>query len=559
MAVGAAAELATLGSVLPFLALLSDSEAISRFPLVHRLFISAGRQTVADQLLWATVLFISVTLAAAAVRMLLLWYSVRFTYALGAELSQQIYRRTLYQPYVYHVTRNSSEVLAGISKVATVIGGVISPLVQGVVALVVASAILLGLFVIDPATASMAGGGFAVLYLLVGRLTRRGLSRAGKVVAETEDKRIQSVQEGLGGIRDVLIDGTHEIYLDQFALFDRRQRTAMATGAFIGSAPRYVIEALGMTLIAAIALWLSQGKGGLSAAVPVLGALAIGAQKLLPQMQLVYQGWATASGNWASLQDVLDLLAQEIPPEYSQPVHARDVHLTRELVLENLVFRYPNGHAKALRGISLRIAKGSRVGFIGKTGGGKSTLIDLIMGLLEPTSGTIRIDDVVLSARNRRAWHQRIAHVPQSIYLADASIAANIAFGVPAAQIDMRRVAQAAEGAQIADFVATLPMGFQTPVGERGARLSGGQRQRIGIARALYKGAEVLVLDEATSALDDATESAVMKAIDSLHDDVTILMVAHRLSTLKQCDVIFEIEEGSLKRAPDLATVGPAG
>jgi ABC-type multidrug transport system fused ATPase/permease subunit len=303
-----------------------------------------------------------------------------------------------------------------------------------------------------------------------------------------------------------------------------------------------------MVLIALLAYWLSLRTGGLSAAIPALGALAIGAQKLFPQMQQIYYGWASLSGSSAALAEVVALLEQPIPDEYFKPSPASPAHLEHGIVLRNVGFRYRKDAPVVICRLSLQIPRGARVGFIGKTGSGKSTVLDLIMGLLEPTSGGIEIDGQLLTSANRRAWQACIAHVPQSIYLTDATIAENIAFGLYVHDIDQQRVREAARKAQLAEFIEGLPAQYQTAVGERGVRLSGGQRQRIGLARALYKQADVLVLDEATSALDDATEAAVMQAIDSLGKDITVLMVAHRVSTLRNCDRIFELKNGSLFR-----------
>ena len=304
-----------------------------------------------------------------------------------------------------------------------------------------------------------------------------------------------------------------------------------------------------MVLIALLAYWLSLRAGGLSAAIPVLGVLAIGAQKLFPQMQQIYYGWARLSGASTALSEVVALLERPIPDEYLKPSSlAGPAHLEHGIVLRNVGFRYRNDAPEVIRGLSLQIPRGSRVGFIGKTGGGKSTVVDLIMGLLEPTSGSIEIDGQPLTSANRRAWQARIAHVPQSIYLADATIAENIAFGLDVHDIDQQRVREAARQAQLADFIEGLPAQYRTETGERGVRLSGGQRQRIGLARALYKQADVLVLDEATSALDDATEKAVMQAVDSMGKGITVLMVAHRVSSLRSCDRIFELKNGSLSR-----------
>ena len=480
--------------------------------------------------------------------MLLSWVSSKWISGLAVDLGVEIYRRMLYQPYSFHVARNTSESIAALNKVQVVAFGVIYSLVLMVTSLVLSMAILGALIRIDPLTAIMAGLGFTVVYLAVTFATSRQLRINSKIIAENETQRLQAIQEGLGGIRDVLIEGTQGVYIKRFWWVDASVRQAQAVNGFISMAPRYLIESIGMVFIAILAYWLSLRQGGLSAAIPVLGALAVGAQKLFPQMQQIYFGWATVSGNQAALADVVALLEQPIPDEYSKPLSPGATHLEHSITLRNLGFRYLNDAPEVIRQLSLKIPRGGRVGFIGKTGSGKSTVLDLIMGLLEPTSGSIEIDGRPLTSANRRAWQARIAHVPQSIYLADATIAENIAFGLDARNIDQLRVCEAARKAQLAEFIEALPGQYQTKVGERGVRLSGGQRQRIGLARALYKQADVLVLDEATSALDDATEKAVMQAIDALGKDMTVLMVAHRVSTLRGCDRIFELKNGSLLR-----------
>lgn len=549
MLIGAVAELATLGAVVPFLALLADPAMATRYPVLQKLFSVIGWTHDQNILLPATVLFAVVAVSAAAIRMVLSWGTFKFTFGVGADISVEVYRRTLYQPYRYHVERNTSEIIGGLNKVQTVVHSVISPLVQGVVALILALAILAALVSIDPITAVVAGLGFGGIYILVTVTSRRQLRGNSRILAEKESTRVQSVQEGLGGIRDVLIDGTQGVYINRFSAIEAAQSRARSANSFIGTAPRYLIESVGMVLIAGLAYWLSHGSGGIAAAIPVLGALAIGAQKLMPLMQQVYYGWATLSGNRAVLADVVKLLDRPIPPEYSKPMTGPAAQLRCGISVRQLSFRYREDSHDVLHAVNLEIPRGSRVGFIGKTGSGKSTLIDLVMGLLEPTSGSIEIDGKALTSASRRAWQAHLAHVPQSIFLADTTIAENIAFGGDPRELDLDRVRDAARKAQLAEFIEGLPAQYQTSVGERGVRLSGGQRQRIGLARALYKQADVLVLDEATSALDDDTERSVMAAIESLGDEVTVLMIAHRTSTLSRCHRIFELKEGTLVRS----------
>jgi ATP-binding cassette subfamily B protein len=298
-----------------------------------------------------------------------------------------------------------------------------------------------------------------------------------------------------------------------------------------------------MIVVAALAYWLTGQPDGFARALPLLGTMAIGAQRILPVLQQMFREWSFLQGGAASLKDVLTLLDQPLPAGIGTG-DDRPLSFRSGILLKDLSFRYAPESPEVLRDITLRIPKGSRMGFIGATGSGKSTLLDILMGLLFPTEGVLEVDGVVVNEQNQRAWQRRIAHVPQAVFLADSSIEENIAFGVPKAKIDHERVRHAAEQAQLGELIESWPHQYDTFVGERGVRLSGGQRQRIGIARALYKQAEVIIFDEATSALDSETESAVMKAIEELSKDLTILIIAHRLTTLKDCDTVVELKSG---------------
>jgi ABC-type multidrug transport system fused ATPase/permease subunit len=545
---GAVAEMATLGAVLPFLALLADPSATVHNPWLSGFFSYFNRVGNLDVLSAAAVVFAVIAIGGAIVRTCLTWVSVRYSTALGTDIGCEVYRRTLYQPFSFHVSRNSSEIIAGLNKVPVVIAGVISPIILGFVALLLVLAILGMLMRIDPFTATAAGLGFSVLYIAITFFTRLRLARSGAAMAENEAHRLRAIQEGLGGIRDIIIDGAHPIYIDRYRIYDVATRQAQAAYQFVSMAPRYLIEAIGMILIVALGYVLGHRQGGLSFALPVLGALAVGGQRLLPQMQQLYSSWSALGAHSAILADVVALLEQPIPSEYLEVPSPNGLRLSKGIVLRNVCFRYNDGLPDVICNASLEIRRGDRIGFIGKTGSGKSTLIDLVLGLLQPTSGGIYIDDQALTCQNRRAWQARISHVPQAIYLADSSIAENIAFAVNPACIDFERVSAAAEKAQLAEFIETLPHKYQTQVGERGVRLSGGQRQRIGIARALYKESDIIIFDEATSALDDETEASVMQAIDALGINITVLMIAHRVSTLRNCNQIIELTKGKVMR-----------
>ncbi len=545
MLISAFMEVVSLGAVLPFIGIITAPEKLFGHPLVADMAQTLGITSAADLVLPLTAAFAVAALAAGSSRLLLSWCSTRFVYATSADLSIEAYRRTLYQPYRVHVARNSSTVISGILSKIGRAQSVLQATMVLISSVVLIVSIMLVLLVIDAMVAAVVMIVFGASYGLISWLSRRQLQQSSQRIAVESVQVIKALQEGLGGIRDVLLDGAQPLYCDIY----RRSQTPLmrmqGVNQFIATSPRFAMEALGMVLIAALAYVLSRHVDGISPALPVLGALALGAQRLLPTLQHGYAAWANIVGNHASLTDALELLDQPLPDDVHQPLPA-PLSFQDAIRFDAVRFRYGDDGPWVLDGFNLTIPKGVRIGFVGSTGSGKSTTLDLLMGLLEPTQGRILVDGQTLTGERRRAWQQTIAHVSQSVYLADTTLAENIAFGVPDGAIDMDRVRLAARRAQIADFIESRPEGYHAHVGERGVRLSGGQRQRIGIARALYKQASVLVFDEATSALDNATEQAVMDAIENLNRDLTILLIAHRLTTVRRCDTIIELGHGQV-------------
>jgi ABC-type multidrug transport system fused ATPase/permease subunit len=539
------AELVSLGAVLPFLAVLSDPERLWQLPLVQALAARVGFTQASELLLPATLVFAAVAVLAALIRLANLWLNARLAAAVGSDLSCEAYRRTLYQPYGVHVQRNSAALITGTTTQINFTVGALNALLQLITSSVVAAGLLTGLLVIDAPVAVAAAALFGSTYGVLAITARRELRSNGQKIAEASSQQLKALQEGLGAIRDVLLDGSQPTYLQIYRHADRPQRQLQAKNRFLSTFPRYALEALGIVAIALLGVLLVSQRGRGASVIPLLGALALGAQRLLPALQQIYGGWSSLKGYSAPIQAVLALLNQPLPPQMAvtEPLPLRD-----GIRLAAVHFRYGPDQPEVLRGLELEIRRGERIGLIGSTGSGKSTTVDLLMGLLAPTAGRVLVDGMDFHdpehPERLAAWRLAIAHVPQSIYLADSSIAENIAFGVPRDQIDLARVQQAAQQAQIASFIEASPEGYDSFVGERGIRLSGGQRQRIGIARALYKQSPVLVLDEATSALDTGTEEAFMAAVEGLSKKLTIVMIAHRLSTLQSCDRVIRLEEG---------------
>jgi len=544
MLAGSVAELITIGAVIPFISLMADPQSAFEFPRLQSLFLTLGWQEPSDILAPMVILFLLIVSMAMGIRLLLLWASNRYVYALGYDVGVTLYHRTLSQPYSFHIASNSSETIAAINKVQAVLNGAVKPVLEGAIALTLSVAILAALLWIQPVAMAIAAATFALAYLVIVGLTRLRLMMNSKRVAAAHTRRVRSVQEGLGGIRDIILDNSQDQVTQVFARADHQLRQAQASNAFLNQAPRYFIEALGIFLIVGMAWFLAAQEDGLVSALPVLGALALGAQRLLPLLQRAYQAWAKMTGNHRMFADILEIL--ELPMSDKPKTSVSPLDYRQAIRLDRIGFCYANSSSKVLEGIDLVIERGSRLGIIGPTGGGKSTLVDIIMGLLEPSEGELLVDEVAITIENRERWRQSISHVPQHIFLTDATVAENIALGVPPKRIDMDRVREAARLACIAEFVESSPDGYQATVGERGIQLSGGQRQRLGIARALYRHSDVLILDEATSALDSQTEAAVMESLARHARGVTIIMIAHRLPTLSRCDEIVKLERGRI-------------
>jgi ATP-binding cassette, subfamily B, bacterial PglK len=531
------AEIVSIGAILPFIGMLTSPDKVFNHDLIQPLVQFLEIEKPVELMLPLTIIFCCGAVLAGSMRILLLYSNTRLSYAAGADLSIDIYRRTLYQPYAVHVKRNSSEVInAVVVKTGVLIRDTLMPILTIVSSLMILGAISFSLLFIDPFIALAAFSSFGVIYSCIIFITRQRLRNNSISVAQQSDQAMKSLQEGLGGIRDILLDASQETFCNIFRRADLALRKAQGGNLIIAGSPRYAMEAMGMVLIALLAYNMMQ-KTGATEALPILGALALGAQRLLPVLQQIYASITSIKGSQASLQDALAMLDQK---EQKSTVTS-PIEFNHQIYINNISFRYENSSPWVFKDLNLRISRGKKIGFVGTTGSGKSTLLDIVMGLLEPAEGQMLIDGVPINNKNARAWHAHIAHVPQTVFLADSSIAENIAFGCPKNEIDLGRVEAAAKRAQIYGAIESWPEKYDTFVGERGVRLSGGQQQRIGIARALYKDADVLIFDEATSALDTETETAVMQTIDSLSSEFTILIIAHRVSTLRSCDQIVEL------------------
>ena len=542
MFIASIAEVISIGLVIPFLGILTSPEQIYQHALMQYP-IQLLNITKPDQLILPlTIVFITVAIFAGVIRLTLLYVTTRLSFAIGADISIDVYRRTLHQEYSVHLLRNSSEVINGIvTKTHVIVKAGLTPALMLFSSIIMLVGIVSALFVINMQISFFAVVGFGVLYGVVIKFTRKKLKQNSKVVAFQSNAIVKSLQEGLGGIRDVIIDGSQEFYCTLYRNADLPMRRASGDNMFISGSPKFVMESIGMSLIVILAYIFTQKQGGITAAIPILGALALGAQRLIPALQQAYSSYSAIQGSRSSNQDVLNLLNQPLPISTSQN-QLIEIPFKKEIVLNNINFRYSKNTPWVLKNINLKITKGMHVGFIGVTGSGKSTLLDIIMGLIQPTKGEVVVDNKVVTLINRHAWRRHIAHVPQSIYLSDNSIEENVAFGIPKDEINKKRVEKSIKQAKLDELIDESKDSYQAIVGEQGVRLSGGQRQRIGIARALYKQTDILVFDEATSALDNDTERAVMREVSELKRDLTVLIIAHRLSTLNKCDRIVRLK-----------------
>ena len=543
----AIAEVVSISAVLPFLGALINPEKLFNLPQGKQIINWLGFSSPEQLLLPISCAFALAAVFTGLAKITLLKAQLKISYGIGIDLSLNIYKKTLYQNYVVHTKRNSSEIISAVYEKANLVtGGLLMPLLTTISSIIILLAIISVLLFLAPGVTLLTFCGFGTVYAVIVLLTKKKLFKDGVQISRRKNEVIQILQESFGGIRDILVDGTQEAFCRVYQEAIIPLRNAESSVGVFSATPRYIIESISMVFMAGISLYFVTRPEQPLQAIPLLGAIALAAQRLLPLLHTCYSNWTYVHATRATLVDALTLLNQPLP-SWVNSAKPPPIAFEHALVIRDLCIRYDSSLPLVLNNINLSIVRGSRVGFIGTTGSGKSTLIDVIMGLLSPTQGSLEIDGTLITEENNRAWQRRLAHVPQTIFLADATVLENIAFGVPRDQIDLDRAKMAAQMAQIAETIAGLAKGYDTRVGEHGVRLSGGQRQRLGIARALYKKADVLILDEATSALDSETEAAVMLAIENLPIDLTIIIVAHRVTTLKNCTEIIELDQGRIK------------
>jgi ATP-binding cassette, subfamily B, bacterial PglK len=540
------AEMLSLAMIMPFLSSLGNAGQILRHPKFSSIADYLHIRTPLHLISVMAFLFGLTVIMSSLLRLVSVRGQFRLSASIGSDLSCRIYSSTLFRPYIFHTKNNTSNLIANITHDVDEISRYLLPAIflfisNSFLVLIISSVLLL----IDPIAALSSAFVLGLSYSLIIKFTRSTLSRNSSQVSILGRTLVKYIQEGLGGIRDVLLDGSQDFFESQYRLADIPYRQSMLSSAFIAVVPRFFIESLAMCSIALLSVWMAYRSESFDRVIPVLGALALGANRLLPSLQACFASLTTFQSTIDSLKNVLNVLENPASKVVLADANS-NISLTKSISFDNVWFQYDATSPWILQDLSFTIQANTAIGFVGSTGSGKSTTADLLLGLLQPQRGRILIDGIPLTEDTLSAWQKNVAHVPQNIFLTDGTIAENIAFAVAPDRIDMERVYRAAQMAQLSNFVEAMPLQYDEIVGERGVRLSGGQRQRIGIARALYRQASVIVLDEATSALDNATEREVMEAIDGLSKYLTVILIAHRLSTVQNCDMIFEMDQGCI-------------
>lgn len=544
-------EVVGVSSIVPFLSVLANPEMVQNNAMLAAVFDYFGFSSTYGFLLFLGVLAFCLLLTAAMVRSLGQYALVSFTQMQRHSIGARLLETYLRQPYEYYINRHTSDLSKSIlSEVDQVIIGVFTPISLMIAQGVTLLAIVTLLIVIDPWVALIAGGVLAGVYCLIFTFIRAYLVRTGALRVEANRKRFEATSEAFGGIKDIKLLGREYTYLTRFIGPSLQMSRLIAVSLVLAQLPKYIVEAIAFGGILLLSLLLLVQNGGhdaeaLGQVLPLLGLYAFAGYRMIPAVQAVYTSMTQLRFGGAAVDSLYeDLCGKDHLPPLERTVAAA-LPLTQQIAIESLTYSYPNAEVVGLRDVTVTIPVGSTLGIVGSTGAGKTTLVDLVLGLLTPSSGGIRVDGVLVTEQNRRMWQANIGYVPQDIFLVDASLSANIAMGIPEEDVNYLRIRECARQAQIDRFIEEeLPLGYDTQVGERGVRLSGGQRQRIGIARALYHDPAIIVFDEATSALDNLTEQDVMRAVGALQGRKTIIMIAHRISTVKNCDQIVVLEKG---------------
>ena len=544
-------ELISLISIIPFLAVLVNPSGIYNIFFIKEIAKILKITNSNEMLLPLTVIFLLGTLISGITRLIFFFLTYRVAGNVGSELSSNAFKNYLYKSYNYHLSTNSNILITTLQKdIGEIIYMIFVPIIQLISALIISSVIIISLFFINFYISFLSLIIISILYFLFFRSSSGTIAKISKRNLLISQSLTKLVQESLGAIREIKISNNYNFYIKKHLKDEKFFRREVGNGTFLLTLPRLIIEPVGIILLAFLG-YILVISGESRQVIPIIGTFSFSALKLLPYVQKIYEGINFPRLSKSRLMNLLNILEKDSYQELQQ-THAIKIKLKQKINFVNLGFSYSKELSPIFKNLNLTIYSGDKIGIIGETGSGKSTFLDILTGLLPPTEGNIYIDDLDLYDTNikplnrLKGWQRYLTNVPQNIFLTDSTIAENIALGINKNNIDYKKIDEVVEIALLTDFINKTPYGINTIVGERGLMLSGGQKQRIGIARALYKGSKFLILDEATSAIDNKTEELIMKNLNKLGSDITIISVAHRLNTLKFCNKIYELKKGKL-------------
>ena len=537
-------EMLSIASVVPFIKATTDENFLEEKYLILKFITISNKEEaiIITGLIFAFFIFINSIL-----RCILIYISTKLANIVTAELSIKIYTASLFETYSEHISKQTSNIISAVTQKVYQTYYTISGVINFVSSIFILVALLSILILINPRVMFFSFIFFSFLYLIMVLLGKKILKKNSQIINDEQNRIIFNLQNGLGVFRDIILDKNHKYFIDIFARANLSKARSQAANEIIQQSPRYILEAMGIVLVVVLIIFWKFFLGNSNTIIevfPILAALAVGAQKILPLINTLYQNLTVFKGNIYQVNEVVNILTKyEEKEKLKTLVIEQKIKFNNLISFKNVNFSYKDSKEYILEDINFEIKKGSKVGIIGKSGEGKSTLLDLLMGLLEPKSGAIYIDGIKLSSSTISSWQSKISHVPQRLFLSDSSFLENIALGKLTKDIDFQKVESVSKKARLHDFITNFNKGYYEQVGERGIKLSGGQIQRVGLARSLYKNSEVIIFDEATNSLDIETERLIMKELYSLDKNLTIIIVAHRLDTLSQCDLIFEVKK----------------
>tara|TARA_Y100000768_G_scaffold63599_1_gene43738 strand:- start:40054 stop:41811 length:1758 start_codon:yes stop_codon:yes gene_type:complete len=538
-----------VASILPFMAVLINPEIVESnyfLNIMYQFSYNFGIVDKKDFLIFLGFLVFAVLIISLTIKAITTYALVRFVQMREYSISKRLLEGYLHQPYSWFLSRHSADIGKTIlSEVGEIIGNGLKPLLDLIAKSMIVFAIVILLFLANPKLALAVGITIILSYGIIFYFLQNILFKLGKERLKNNEVRFKVVSEAFGAAKEIKISGLENTFVRLFSNSSHIIARNIATSEVIATLPRFFLEAVAFGGIILIILYIMAFTGSINSAIPIISLYVFAGYRLMPAIQQIYFSSTRMKFVGPTFNKVVNDL-KKLNPNLPKD-NKKNLLFNKKIELKNITYSYPNSSRLALKEINLTIPKKSLVGLIGQTGCGKTTTVDVILGLLEPKTGTLEVDEKIINSQNVRSWQSSIGYVPQQIYLSDDTVSANIAFGVNHKNINQDLVKRVSKIASLHGFVTNdLPEQYQTKIGERGVRLSGGQRQRIGIARALYHNPKILVLDEATSALDDETEKAVMNAINSLSNDITIILIAHRLNTLRNCDIIFKLHGGQI-------------